>query len=69
MYEWRVIRPKESSPNLRDRISSQRDKQMRMIASFIIHYLGWQAARGFGATGPKCPFFAQLPSAAAIRKR
>jgi len=24
-----------------------------MIASFIIHYLGWQSARGFGGTCPK----------------
>jgi hypothetical protein len=24
-----------------------------MIASFIIHYLDWQAARGFGGTCPK----------------
>jgi hypothetical protein len=24
-----------------------------MSTSFIIHYLGWQAAKGFGATGRK----------------
>ena len=33
---------------LRDRASSRRDKQMRMIASFIIHCLDWQAARSLG---------------------
>jgi hypothetical protein len=26
--------------------------RMLAMASFIIRYMGWQAARGFGATGP-----------------
>jgi hypothetical protein len=31
----------------RNRISFQRGKEMRIIASFIIHYFGSQGARGF----------------------
>jgi hypothetical protein len=44
LSEWPVIRPKESirlpGPDLRDMIASQREKQMRMLGSFIIHYVG-----------------------------
>ena len=31
------------SGRISGKTSTQRDQQMRMIASFIIHYLGWQA--------------------------
>jgi hypothetical protein len=47
----RVARdPPEADPTfaesvLRDRNSSQRGKQMRRIASFIIHYVDWQAEK------------------------
>jgi hypothetical protein len=36
------------------------------IASCIIHYLGWQAARGFGGTCPELAFSRQLDGIAQI---
>jgi hypothetical protein len=48
---WALSSRRESDQRprtaLRDRASPRRDKQMRMIAPFIIHYRRWQAERGW----------------------
>jgi hypothetical protein len=54
---------------LRDRALSRRDKQMRMIASFIIHYVGWQAERGFLGHMREIAIMANFPKAEMVTPR